>query len=708
MFSSCHCLEGYFPKMIVVPDYEYTLQDNMIKFLVDTETIFTDKETGEERVWKSHSIETGKKDIIINAFDGCGIHHPKISEQIMEIVGMEERPTTMMLRAPYIKGLTAEVDYTRYYHDHGINFIQDVWGKWHSVDDVMIIITESMYKGKKYFKNTGTYEDWDNYWSKFHKYNHCIGIAKWNFTSEQEPVYTRGNYQILQDLDLEFDDFKQLATKSLEWAYNITSGDELYTYCFLGLANDNPKPLNAYAKAVLRNPEMLKEDCVKDFLKRQVKKYIDKMKCGKLYLKACYKFWLPDLIMFLEWVGGDKEPQGSLEDGECWSIGYDGDILIERNPHICKSEHLAVKAVHPEELEKYCGHLVNTCLINCKSLAPQRLNGSDFDGDLVLLVDEPMMLNGIDRNCPIVINIDEKKTALEEEFNKEHIADMVERTLVSLIGECSNAATCYHNRKAQTDEQKLKYESYVDILSIVNSFAIDVAKTGYIMQIPYHIAKYSKPYPYFMRYISDYYENLYQSMERSESTYRFNRSYSNMNRLAILIDKFHNKEIKWKRNKTYGENGDFDYTVMLDDSIEVDDKILQEIEKIYKEFNEQIKYLSAFENKLHMWDIYKDELKAWDKESAISYKVNWQSVYDKFRNRCEEVCPDKKKLANACVIVCYEKHKSASKRFLWAVASSGLLENIKRTKINLPHRDENGKYEYLGKKYSLVEYDNNE
>lgn len=430
------------------------------------------------------------------------------------------------------------------------------------------------------------------------------------------------------------------------------------------------------------------------------------MKCGKLYLRACYKFWLPDLIMFLEWVGGNKKPNGSLEDGECWSKGYTGDILIERNPHICKSEHLAVNAVHPAELEKYCGHLVNTCIINCKSLAAQRLNGSDFDGDLVLLVDEPIMLQGIDKDCPIVINVDEKKTALEESFTKEHIADMVDRTLVSLIGECSNAATCYHNKKAGTDEQKKKYESYVDILSIVNSFAIDVAKTGYVMQIPYHIAKYSKPYPYFMRYISDYYENLYQSMEKSQSTYRFNKSYSNMNRLSILIDRFHNKEIKWKRNKFYGKDGDFDYRVMIDDSINIETELVDKIEDIYREFNEQVKYLSAFENKLHNWLEYKEELVAWDKESAMSYKVNWQSIYDKFKNRCEEVCPDKKKLANICVVICYERHKSASKRFLWSVASTGLLENIKQVEISLPHKDENGQYEYLGKKYSMVPYVN--
>lgn len=327
-----------------------------------------------------------------------------------------------------------------------------------------------------------------------------------------------------------------------------------------------------------------------------------------------------------------------------------------------------------------------------------------FDGDLVLLIDEPTMLLGVDRDCPVVINLDEKLTALDEDITKENIAALVERTLVSLIGEDSNAATCYHNKRASTDAQKKKYESYIDVLSIVNSFAIDFAKTGYIMQIPYHIAKYSKPYPYFMRYISEYYENLYQSMEKSKSSYRFNKNQSNMNKLAFFIEKFHNKEIKWKRVTKNGENV-FDYRIMMDETIPVNENSVKKINRLYKDFIEQVKYLTAFENKLHQYDKYKSELKAWDKDTAINYKVNWQSVYDKFKNRCEEVCPDKKELANIATVVCYEKHKSGSKRFLWVVASSGLLENIKQTDVMLPHRDNDGEYEYLGKRYSTKRFD---
>ena len=376
MFSSCHCLDGWFPKTIVVKDYETTLKNQKIRWLTEEEREYKSYETGEDKIWKTHGIEEGYKDITINVFDGHGFIHPDIVDEVQKIVGMEERPTSTLVRAPYIKGLLSEMNYTEYFKDHGVDFIQDVWGKWHDVNDRMIILTESMYKGKKYFKQKGTYQDWDNYWSKFHKYNHCWGIAKWNFSREQEPVYTRGNYQILQDLDLPFEEFKQFAGKSMDWAIRIVDGDPVYTYCFLGLSNDNPKPLNNYAKAIMKNPEMINEQNVRDFLKKQTRKYIDQMKCGKVFLRACYKFLIPDLIMMLQWIGG-KEPTGSLELDEFWSIGYTGEHAIERNPHICSSEHLVLNAKSTPEIEKYCGHLVNTCMINGKSLSPQRMNGAD-------------------------------------------------------------------------------------------------------------------------------------------------------------------------------------------------------------------------------------------------------------------------------------------------------------------------------------------
>lgn len=374
--SASHMLEGFRPKMIVVPDYFRVIPDQHIKYAFDDTTTFVDKQ-GRERKWTQKNIAEGIRDIEINVFDGCGIIHPVLCRQIEDILGSKTQISSFIVRAPYIKGLLHEMDYEAFYAERGITQIQDVWGVCHDFSEPMAILTESMYKGLKYFKTYGDERDWELYWERFEKYDHCIGIAKWNFTADEEPVYTRGNYQILQDLDLPYEDFRQLADYSIDWVEKIISGDLLYTYCFLGLMADNHEPKNDYVAAILKNPEMIKEPTVKKYLLNLLSKYRNDMKCGKLWLKATFKFAAPDLIMLMEHIGG-LEPRGCLAADEFYSHDKHGAIigerLIERNPHICRSEHVILRGTQNELINTYCAHLDNVCMINGYSITAQRLN----------------------------------------------------------------------------------------------------------------------------------------------------------------------------------------------------------------------------------------------------------------------------------------------------------------------------------------------
>ena len=223
MFSSCHCLEGYLPKMIVVKDFKTIIKNQNIKYVYDEKLSFVDKE-GRDREWVQKGIKQGVKDIKINAFDGCGICHPDIAKEISDIIGTSNF-TQFMLRGPYIKGVLHQIDYTKFYKENNVEFIEDIWGVKHSVQDKMIILTESMYKGFNYFNITGTYQDWERYLCLFKKYQHCLGVPKWNFTKQEEPIYTRGNYQILQDLNLDYEQFRSLADYTINWIDNIVNGD---------------------------------------------------------------------------------------------------------------------------------------------------------------------------------------------------------------------------------------------------------------------------------------------------------------------------------------------------------------------------------------------------------------------------------------------------------------------------------------------------
>lgn len=216
--------------------------------------------------------------------------------------------------------------------------------------------------------------------------------------------------------------------------------------------------------------------------------------------------------------------------------------------------------------------------------------------------------------------------------------------------------------------------------------AIDAAKTGVIYNIPRHIAKYRKPLPYFMKYASDYYRTLH----------KFAKTNCNMNRLCFEIEKWE-KRFRYKR--TYK---DFDYKIMIDDSIEFNEERFKAIERIYLEFNKEMADLSKEMAMFKNYDKYKDDLANWvDKKTASEFVVNWNYYYDLYRKRCKEICDNSKELANYAAILCYEKYPARNKKFLWQVAGEGIIANIKPIDIYLPLRDDNGEYEYLGKKYSL-------
>ena len=91
------------------------------------------------------------------------------------------------------------------------------------------------------------------------------------------------------------------------------------------------------------------------------------------------------------------------------------------------------------------------------------------------------------------------------------------------------------------------------------------------------------------------------------------------------------------------------------------------------------------------------------KEEAKTYETNWQAIYNVYRNKCKLICPDVRELANILVVLCYEKYPNKFKKFLWHMAGAGVVENIKPVPVQLPVHDQNGKYEYLGQRYSLAE-----
>lgn len=691
-FSSCHCLEKWahnMPKMIVVPDRMVTIKDQRIRYLYDSKSTLTN-ESGVPFEWTQKDIAETTTDITINAFDGCGLIHPDLAQEVADMIGSNSPVTSFIFRGPFIKGCLHAVDYRAFFAENGIGYIEDVWHRWHSTDSKMIILTESMVKAIKLLRVYGDGRDWDRYLDLIDKYDWTVGVAKYNFSFDEEPIYTRMNYQILQDLDLPYAEFAKLADESKRWAERIMDGDPLFTYAFLGLTADRCNPVSAYAKAALKDPQMLNEPNVRKYLRDSLSKYIDEFKCGKLWAKCGFKFLVPDLIMLMEHIGG-LPLKGCLEPGEFYSRDADGAFegthLIERNPHICRSEHALMTAKVSPDIDRYFGHMSNIAMVNSKSLIAQRLNGADFDGDLVLVAKNEIMFKGVHSDLPIVLDIDDKITALVEPDTVEGRTALTLRTLGNLIGKYSNCSSAYHNKTPASPEQKELYMKYVDIISICTGKAIDASKTGVIFKIPYYIEKYAKPLPYFMKYRGSYYDKQ-----------RLSKSYSNMNRLCMALEKWH-RELAWKKPAK------FDYTIMLDDTICVPDEMFEAVEKVFLAYNKEMKDVLADQRRIRKYedDDVREQLSRYD---AINFIADFGEIYERYKKLCAEICPDVCMLANICVRLVYEKYPKSRSKFPWIVAEQGILKNIKQVPmIQLPRRDINGEYEYLGRRYSIVDVD---
>lgn len=96
-----------------------------------------------------------------------------------------------------------------------------------------------------------------------------------------------------------------------------------------------------------------------------------------------------------------------------------------------------------------------------------------FLGDIILINDHPLMLQGSDKNALITIDVEDKVTALAEEDTEIGRIALISRTTKNLIGEYSNYASVYLNRLPQKDEQKQRYDAYLSIASVVIGKSID-------------------------------------------------------------------------------------------------------------------------------------------------------------------------------------------------------------------------------------------
>lgn len=724
-FSSCTLIKDYMPNIIIIGEYEKTLQNQLIKYVVEQEKELVDKETGKKKKYKSKVIEEGYKDLKLSPFDGCGCHEHEFMEKISKQLEAGYNVIGAQIRLPFIKGYSVYVPFREILKEWGYEYITDIYGTKHHISTIDCIWNISMFKGHKLFKEKYGNNAWTEYMNTLKKYKYKLGISKYSHHVKHLNKYTRMNFQYLQCLDLwnknyinafenqSLSDYNildsnndgkiiTLAKYTTSLFEKIIKGDKFYTYKFMGIMNtDDYEPESKYLKAALINDLMLKDPAVRQFIYRKLKKFINDAKVGKIYCSGFYHTGVGDMIGYLQYAVG-KEPIGCLKDRELYSGNFDsGDIISFRSPLVDPSEVNKIKITQNDIINKWFGHFKDqdVVMFNMYDISLPQQGGADCDGDIFLLCDDPIVIGAkIEKN--IILDIEDKITAQSKPYTKENIIEYEVMTRDSRIGEITNVATSIENKYTTNEDTKKLFSDYSSLLRIFQGKEIDFLKTGFRWHMNSGLRKHLKQLPYFLLYNYPLKLKTYKTLaeknkqiENKEDKIKLNvyHSPSPMNELCNYICTWEKKNILWDNdvNKLI----DIECLIVNKEQDLSDKKIMRICRRYINQYASEIKQHITQHR---------------EKTDDENLKFNMDAIVDEYKKHIiEELQIDEELIANYVIKVSYSSI-SISKSFAWSAYGDYIIFNLSRNtspKENISIQEVPYKtscsYEYLGKYYEF-------
>ena len=726
-FSSCTLIRDYMPNVVIIGEYEKTLHNQLIKYVVERDKEFVDKETSKKKKYKSRDIEEGYKDLNLSPFDGCGCHEHEFMETVSAQLGLEYNVIGTQVRLPFVKGYSVYVPFRMILREWGYEYITDIYGNKHHIDTIDCIWNISMFKGHKLFKEKYGSEAWNEYMNTIRKYQFKLGISKYSHHIKHLNKRTRSNFQYLQCLDLwnpkyidyyenkEVGDYDildshndgkivKLAKYTTNLFEKIIKGEKFYTYKFMGITDtEDYEPESKYLEAALVNDIMLKDPAVKQFIYRKLRKSIDEAKVGKIYCSGFYHTGIGDMIGYLQYAVGE-EVVGCLNERELYSGNFDcGDIISFRSPLVDPSEVNKIKIARNDIINKWFGYFKDqdVVMFNMYDISAPQQGGADYDGDIFFLCDEPIIIDSkIDKH--IILDIEDKVTAQSKPYNKENIIEYEVMTRDNRIGEITNVATSIENRYTTNPDIQKVYDNYSSLLRIFQGKEIDFLKTGFRWQMNKGLRKHLKQLPYFLLFNYPAKLKTYKTLseknkkvENKEDKVKLNayHSPSPMNELCDYICTWEKKNILWDNNiedlvdtRCLIINNDLDLT---------DKKVIKIVRRYINEYADEIR------NHINLHR---------EKSNDENHKFNMDEVVNRFkRSLLKELGLDEEIIDNYVIKVSYNSF-SISKSLAWAGYGDYIIKNLKENSnpkrhisiTEVPYKT-NDSYEYLGKYYEFKE-----
>ncbi len=452
----------------------------------------------------------------------------------ISLMGEYSSKGMLLLRNKFFKSCCFNTNIQKFFIDNNITDISQLIGQTIATDikDIKIITTPSSIK---YFK-FGKLEDW------FKNIYPYFGVVKY----DKDTHYFNGrmvqaHYQLLNTLQLSKDELQEVVQDGLDYINLLNTDVDVMRY-HLKFADNFDFELEADNVMKDKNEiiyKLLNYDCdfgqtkvYYDFKKDLCRSYIKNMKKGHILLDGTYATLFGNPYEMLLQSIGKFNGTSILEVGTVHNTRYkyNTTILGSRSPHVTIGNILLTKNIACDLLDKYFNLTPNIiCINSINENILERLSGSDFDSDTMLITNNKIFIDAALKNYKFfkvpTRNINPPKS--KRHYTSEDLADLDDKTSNNKIGEIVNLSQELNSllwdmvsKSGESVESQYEYikEIYYDVcqLDVMSNIEIDKAKKEYPVDTTAELKRMRKKYeslltmtdgrkkmPFFLGFIAD-------------------------------------------------------------------------------------------------------------------------------------------------------------------------------------------------------------
>lgn len=324
----------------------------------------------------------------LEASDGNGVIDYRLLEKwSKEDLGYEHISSGVSVRSAFLKGMVFPVDLQKFFKQHQVTHITDIWGTTHSIEDIDVIIPTSMLK---LWQSYESYEDYER--------NCTENGYKWRVCKESHDIKaSRTNYQMLTDLVMTDEQIQAFIKPTIDYLQDVAGRDWLSTVLYLNgqTLSETSTNVKGMAQALMIEPELRHDKSVVRNVNYMLNKRKNDACLGKLHINSDYQIISSDLYNFLCSTCG-IESKGLLKAGEIYSRWHLDrnykEALLFRSPMIEKHNIAIANITDSEELRDFYEYMPHTVVLNDWDCIAMTLAGADKDGDSVVVATDETLL----------------------------------------------------------------------------------------------------------------------------------------------------------------------------------------------------------------------------------------------------------------------------------------------------------------------------